>query len=141
MAATDFQMQPLDLSCPARKDLDYPVQDLSSRRRRASTSPPPLTTISPPPLTSINTGIHPRIRIRADLTSLTREDSFSSNDSYHIRRRTRDYEEDHECHLHTNGKEGIRQLLMFTFISYFQIFWLKSSLYEQNICHVTLKHK
>ena len=52
-----------------------------------------------------------------------------------------DYEEDHECHLHTNGQEGIRQLLMFTFISYFQIFWLKSSLYEQNICHVTLKHK
>ena len=104
MAATDFQMQPLDLSCPARKDLDYPVQDLSSRRRRASTSPPPLTTISPPPLTSINTGIHPRIRIRADLTSLTREDSFSSNDSYHIRRRTRDYEEDHDSSVSVDDK-------------------------------------
>ena len=70
-------------------------------------SPPPLTTISPPPLTSINTGIHPRIRIRADLTSLTREDSLSSNDSYHIRRRTRDYEEDHysAVSVHDNPRD------------------------------------
>ena len=98
MAATDFQMQPLDLSCPQRKvDHGYPPEDLSSRTRRRSSSPPPLTSISPPPLTVINTGIHPRIRIRADLThSSSSEDNFNHESSYHIRRRTTgDYEEDH----------------------------------------------
>ena len=96
MTAADFQMQPLDLSCPERKVHDNPPEALSSRRRRSSTSPPPLERINP--------GIHSRIRIRADLTSLTREDSFSSNDSYHIRRRTRDYEEDHDSSVSVDDK-------------------------------------
>jgi len=102
MAATDFQMQPLDLSCPARKDHGYPPEDLSSRRRRMSASPPPMTTISPPPLTALNTGIHPRIRIRADLTN-SREDHLIS-ESYHIRRRTGDYEDDHDSSVSVDDK-------------------------------------
>ena len=94
MTATDFQMQPLDLSCPERKDHGYPPEDLSARRRRPSTSPPPLTAINP--------GIHSRIRIRADLTS-SRETNFSS-DTYHMRRRTGDYEEDHDSSVSVEDK-------------------------------------
>ena len=81
MTAADFQMQPLDLSCPERK-----VQDLSSRRRRASTSPPPLERINP--------GIHSRIRIRADLTNS--RDTNLGNNPYYIRRGTGNYEGDHD---------------------------------------------
>ena len=104
MAATDFQMQPLDLSCPDRKGHGYPPEDLSSRRRRTSTSPPPLTTISPPPLTIINAGIHPRIRIRADLTNTSRDVNLPS-ESYHMRRRTTgDYEEDHDSSISVDDK-------------------------------------
>ena len=102
MAATDFQMQPLDLSCSTRKEHGYPPEDLSSRRRRSSNSPPPLTTISPPPLTALNTVIHPRIRIRADLTN-SREDHLIS-ESYHIRRRTGDYEDDHDSSVSVDDK-------------------------------------
>ena len=105
MAATDFQMQPLDLSCPQRKiDHGLPPEDLSSRTRRRSTSPPPLTSISPPPLTIINAGIHPRIRIRADLTNTSRVNN-SSRESYHMRRRTTgDYEEDHDSSISVDDK-------------------------------------
>ena len=81
-------MQPLDLSCPERKNIEYPPEDLSSRRRRLSTSPPPLV--------AVNSGIYSRIRIRADLTN-SRE-PFLTNGSYRSSSRTGDDdEEDHEA--------------------------------------------
>lgn len=94
MTATDYQMQPLDLSCPERKHDGYPPEDLSSRRRRPSTSPPPLA--------AINLGTHSRIRIRADLTSS--RDTNLGSDSYHTRRRTGDYEDDHDSSVSVEDK-------------------------------------
>ena len=81
-------MQPLDLSCPERKNNGYPPEDLSSRRRRPSTSPPPLV--------AVNSGIYSRIRIRADLTN-SREPFLINDDPYRNSSRTGDEEEDHEA--------------------------------------------
>ena len=94
MTATDFQMQPLDLSCPERKNNGYPPEDLSCRRRRPSTSPPPLV--------AVNSGIHSRIRIRADLTNS--RGTVLTSDSYHNSRRIADDEEDHESSASVEDK-------------------------------------